>query len=49
MDFGFERSLSQSPNQSMFTAGQYFDSTSEGSSPDSPNVSYDEDYGAQQG
>ncbi|KIW39143.1 uncharacterized protein PV06_08945 [Exophiala oligosperma] len=36
MDFGFASSPSQSPNQSIFTAGQYFDSTSEGSSPNSP-------------
>jgi len=37
MDFGFVSSPSQSPNQSIFTAGQFFDSsTSEGSSPNSP-------------
>ncbi|EXJ55101.1 hypothetical protein A1O7_08026 [Cladophialophora yegresii CBS 114405] len=39
MDFGFVSSPSQSPSQSLFTAGQYFDSTSEGSSPNSPHVS----------
>ncbi|KIW94306.1 uncharacterized protein Z519_05622 [Cladophialophora bantiana CBS 173.52] len=37
MDFGFVSSPSQSPSQSLFTAGQYFDSTSEGSSPNSPH------------
>jgi len=37
MDFGFVSSPSQSPNQSLFTAGQYFDSTSESSSPNSPH------------
>jgi hypothetical protein len=38
MDFGF--SPSQSPRQSsVYTGGQYFDSTSESSSPDSPQVS----------
>ena len=39
MDFGFVSSPSQSPSQSLFTAGQYFDSTSECSSPNSPRVS----------
>ncbi|EXJ68634.1 uncharacterized protein A1O5_08428 [Cladophialophora psammophila CBS 110553] len=39
MDFGFVSSPSQSPSQSLFTAGQYFDSTSEGSSPNSPHMS----------
>ncbi|KAI1614945.1 hypothetical protein EDD37DRAFT_650048 [Exophiala viscosa] len=37
MDFGFVSSPSQSPSQSIFTAGQYFDSTSESSSPNSPH------------
>ncbi|KIW12168.1 hypothetical protein PV08_09443 [Exophiala spinifera] len=37
MDFGFVSSPSQSPSQSLFAAGPYFDSTSEGSSPDSPH------------
>lgn len=38
MDFGF--SPSQSPRQSSsYPGGQYFDSTSEGSGPDSPQVS----------
>ncbi|RVX67539.1 hypothetical protein B0A52_08892 [Exophiala mesophila] len=37
MDFGYVSSPSQSPNQSLFTAGPYFDSTSEGSSPNSPH------------
>ena len=39
MDFGFVSS--PSPSQSLFTAGQYFDSTSESSSPNSPHVSTD--------
>ncbi|KIW60985.1 hypothetical protein PV05_01157 [Exophiala xenobiotica] len=37
MDFSFVSSPSQSPSQSIFTAGQYFESTSEGSSPNSPH------------
>ncbi|KAL2437189.1 hypothetical protein ABEF95_016734 [Exophiala dermatitidis] len=39
MDYCFTGSPSQSPHQSFFTAGQYFDSTSESSSPNSPHVS----------
>lgn len=39
MEYGYVSSPSQSPNQSIFAAGQYFDSTSESSSPDSPHVS----------
>jgi len=38
MDYGYVSSPSQSPNQSIFAAGQYFDSTSESSSPDTPNM-----------
>ncbi|KAK5060220.1 hypothetical protein LTR84_010105 [Exophiala bonariae] len=38
MDYGYASSPSQSPNQSIFAAGQYFDSTSESSSPDTPNM-----------
>ncbi|EXJ92082.1 hypothetical protein A1O3_00632 [Capronia epimyces CBS 606.96] len=37
MDYGFVGSPSQSPNQSFFTTGHYFDSTSESSSPSSPH------------
>ncbi|KIW99768.1 uncharacterized protein Z518_10696 [Rhinocladiella mackenziei CBS 650.93] len=39
MDFGFVSSPSQSPSQSLFAVGQYFDSTSESSSPNSPHMS----------
>lgn len=38
MDFNFVTSPSHSPEQSMFVGNQYFESTSEGSSPDSPRV-----------
>ncbi|EXJ93742.1 hypothetical protein A1O1_02135 [Capronia coronata CBS 617.96] len=37
MDHGFVSSPSQSPNQSFFTSGHYFDSTDESPSPESPH------------
>ena len=38
MDYGFVSSPSQSPRQAIFAHPQYFDSTSESSSPSSPHI-----------